>query len=78
MYYYVHIQRLNGKHDYWELAYDLHNKGFGTSVDYFPGDDMLSPVVYPHLRFIDEGDAVAFCLAHGCTYSKHLPGKVDK
>ena len=75
MYYYVRIKRMNGRNDFYQLAKTLGEHGYGDRVEYFPGgwnDNMISNAA-PHLRFTDEGDAVAYCLTYGVTMSKTIP-----
>lgn len=71
--YYVRINRLNGRNDFYDLVKRLNEHGYDR-VEYFSStqyDDYDS-----HLRFVLEGDAVAYCLAHGTTYSTNIPGKI--
>jgi hypothetical protein len=75
MFYYVRIKRMNGRNDFYQLARTLNEHGYEDRVEYFPGgwnDTMISNAA-PHLRFTDEGDAVAYCLTHGCTMSIAIP-----
>ena len=75
MYYYVRIKRLNGRNAFYELATNLSKYGYGDNVEYFHVgwcDDMVDNSA-PHLRFNNEGDAVAYCLTYGCTMSTTVP-----
>ena len=71
MYYYVSIARLSGRQDFYQLAKQLDEHGYDDRVQYFSGT--LADFIAPHLRFEDEGDAVAYCLTNGCTYSTSEP-----
>jgi hypothetical protein len=75
MYYYVRIKRLNGRNDFCNLAQSLYEHGYDDRVEYFAGgwNDNVVYSVAPHLRFIEEGDAVAYCLTYGCTVSTQIP-----
>ena len=75
MYYYVRIERINGRNNFYQLIHTLSEHGYGNRVEYYEGgwnDQMISNAA-PHLRFIDEGDAVAYCLTYGGTISTHIP-----
>lgn len=67
--YYVAIQRLNGRRDFYELANLLDKRGYDNRVEYFEGDED----VLPHLRFLDENDALVYCLTYGCAMSSGIP-----
>lgn len=71
--FYVYIKRLNGRNDFYHLARMLDERGYSNQVEYFQGDEKI----HPHLKFIDEGDAVAYCLTNGCTMSTYMPVKED-
>jgi hypothetical protein len=74
MYYYIPIKRLNGRHDYYRLADLLEKYGYDDRVEYFVGDyNSTEGVVLPHLRFTNEGDAVAYCLRNGSTMTTKIP-----
>lgn len=66
--YYVIIGRLNGRNDYYNMSITLRKHGY-DEVEYCSGDE-CSP---PHLRFMYEEDAVAYCLTTGNTYSTKIP-----
>lgn len=69
--YYVTICRLNGRQAFYQLAKQLEECGYGDRVLYCDGE--CDDATLPHLRFDDEGDAVAYCLTHGCTYKTSMP-----
>ena len=75
MYYYVIINRLNGRNDYYQLGEKLNSAGYDDRVEYFPGGwvDNIMQCVKPHLRFTDESGAIVYCLATGSVCSKHMP-----
>lgn len=74
MYYYVPIKRMNGRNDFYQLAKVLDEHGYDDRVEYFAGDyNAREGTVLPHLRFTDEGDAVAYCLTNGCTMTTAIP-----
>lgn len=67
--YYVAIRRLNGRKDFYELANMLDKRGYDDRVEYFQGDDD----VLPHLRFLNEHDALVYSLTYGYTVSSSIP-----
>lgn len=75
MYYYVRIKRMNGRNDFYQLAKTLDEHGYADRVEYHEGgwNDHMIHNAAPHLRFDNEGDAVAYCLTYGCTYSTAIP-----
>ena len=80
MYYYVRTKRLNGRNDFYQLAKTLNEHGYEERVEYFPGgwnDHMISNAA-PHLRFDNEGDAVAYCLTYGCTMTQMVPEETPR
>ena len=75
MYYYVRIKRMNGRNDFYQLARTLNEHGYEDRVEYFSGgwnDNMISNAA-PHLRFDNEGDAVAYCLTYGGSVGSTIP-----
>jgi hypothetical protein len=69
MFYVKMAQKINGRLDFYLLVNQLQEHGYENGVEYFAGDELCPP----HLQFIDEGDAVAYCLTTGSTYSASLP-----
>jgi hypothetical protein len=53
----------------------LRERGFKDTVEYNEGgwQDFELKVVQPHLKFVDEDDAIAFILTYGGQVSKELP-----
>ena len=44
MYYYVRIERINGRNDFYQLAHTLNKNGYEDRVEYFEGgwaDNMI-------------------------------------
>ena len=79
MTWYVVIPPLNGRVGFVDLAEDLLNKGFEDRVEYFSGGwiDNMVTAVYPHLKFENEDDAIAYVLACGGTVTTKLPIRLD-
>ena len=78
-YFYITIDRLNGRHQLMLLAEKLLTKGFDDRVEYHEGgwsDGMIRNTA-PHLRFESEDDAIAYVLAYGGTYSTKIPEAVS-
>lgn len=75
-YFYVTISRLTSK-ELISLAEWRLQSGVET-MDYASGGwtDQLIKNVIPHLRFDREGDAIAYVLAHGGSYSTTIPQEV--
>lgn len=72
--YYVQIKRVNGRNDFYQLAKMMAERGYGNNVEYFQGDgDEDRWHVLPHLRFLDEQDALAYCLTYGGKLRKSVP-----
>jgi hypothetical protein len=69
MFYVKLEQKINGRYDFYKLVDLLQKHGYEDGVEYYPGDELCPP----HLQFIDEGDAVAYCLTTGSIYSASLP-----
>ena len=74
MYYYVCIDQINGRRAFYQLADMMEKRGYDDRVEYFQGTDCAHRgYILPHLRFLDEQDALAYCLTHGGSISKSLP-----
>ena len=72
--YYVEIKRLNGRKDFYQLVKMIQDRGYGDNVEYFQGDGAFDRYqILPHLRFLDEQDALAYCLTYGGIMSKTIP-----
>ena len=72
--YYVQIKRVNGRNHFYHLAKMIAERGYGDNVEYSPGNgDVYRGHVLPHLRFLDEQDALAYCLTYGGTIRKSVP-----
>ncbi len=69
MYCYIRIDRLNGKNDFYQLAKMMDERGYSNQVEYFQGNENI----LPHLRFLEESDALAYCLTYGGTICSRLP-----
>lgn len=67
MMYYIAIDKINGRQEFFNLAADLDVRGYDDRVEYFGGgwDDMEISTVLPHLRFLREDDALAYVLTYG-------------
>lgn len=72
---YVVIDRINGRNGLAVLAEKLQRLGFDDTVQYNEGGwtDTGMGIAYPHLKFENEEDAVAYVLAFGGKVSKFLP-----
>lgn len=77
-YYYVRIERLNGRQNTRRLGEWLNSSGV-IGADYNEGGwaDGMVKNVSPHLRFEREDDAIAYVLAHGGNYMTHIPEEVS-
>lgn len=75
MTYYVEIKYLNGRYDLSALAQKLDERGYDDRVEYNAGgwSKNSTDTVLPHLRFIDEADALAYVLAYSGTISTTVP-----
>ncbi len=75
MYYYVRYRPINGRSDLLNLSVFLEERGYESEVEYYSGGwtDNLIYNALPHLRFKNEGDVIAYCLANSCTYSTEIP-----
>lgn len=71
---YVIIERINGRYGYARLSEKLVELGLGEATEYYEGDDM----VRPHLRFLDDQDALAYVLVFGGEVKEEIPFIVDK
>jgi hypothetical protein len=75
MAYYLRVKKLNGRNDLFRLA---NSCAFGDSVEYNEGWDEEGKRILPHLRFLDEEDALAYVLVHGGEFKKEPPFYVKK
>lgn len=73
MAYYISVHELNGRNDFYRLAKLFEERGFGDNVEYNAGWHEETRRVLPHLRFLDEQDALAYVLAHGGEIKKEMP-----
>ena len=78
MTYYIRISRLNGRRDFAELGEKLYDRGYDDRVEYHAGGyigNETGPAEYadPHLKFLDEQDALAYVLAYGGTILTKVP-----
>lgn len=73
MAYYVRVRKLNGRNDFYQLGASLEVRGFGDNVEYCEGWHETTRRVLPHLRFLDEQDALAYVLAHGGECKREPP-----
>lgn len=73
--YYVEIKRLNGRNDFYHLTRMMQERGYGDNVEYYQVEwsATTQDQILPHLRFLDEQDALAYCLTYGGTMSKTIP-----
>jgi len=73
--YYIHINKLNGRSDFAKLAEKLYDRGYDDKVEYHPGGQIGDTIdwVSPHLKFVEEQDALAYVLAYGGTILRELP-----
>jgi hypothetical protein len=79
MFYYIHIQKLNGKKTLVELAERLYNNGYDDRVEYNAGSsyhDGVTHYIEPHLRFVNEDDALAYILTYGGKILKEPPSYI--
>ena len=76
MSYYIIIQRLNGRNDFYRLADRLDARGYEDTIEYFEGgwDDRSMNRIPSHLKFENEADAVAYSLTYGGDITRTLPG----
>lgn len=76
--YYVRIDRMNGRRDFYNLAKNLNDHGYDDRVEYNPGGwvDNLIYTAAPHLKFVLEEDALAYSLTYGTTYGTIIPSDV--
>lgn len=72
---YVTIERINGRKGLADLAQKLLERGFDDTVEYNEGgwQDRSIETAYPHLKFINEQDAVAYVLAFGGVIHNKVP-----
>jgi len=77
--YYVRINRMNGRNDFYNLAKNLDEHGYDDRVEYFKGGwiDNLIYTAAPHLKFVLEEDALAYSLTYGTTYSTIIPRDIS-
>ena len=75
MSFYVIIERMNGRNELVSLAEKLYNCGFDDRVEYYQGGWLDSEYgnVYPHLKFENEDDAIAYALSVGKHVIKSVP-----
>lgn len=71
--YYVRVERFNGRRDYYRLADIFDSRGFGNNIEYNEGWEERDRKVHPHLRFLDEQDALAYVLAFGGEIKREMP-----
>lgn len=73
--YYIQIERLNGRKDFYNLAVTLDERGYDDRVEYYGGgwDDKEVSNVFPHLRFLNEEDALAYVLTYGGNILTEVP-----
>ena len=76
--YYITVDLLNGRRDFYELACKLSERGYEDRVEYNPGgwrDNQIS-IVLPHLKFLNEDDALAYVLSYGGNISRCVPTRI--
>jgi len=79
MEFYIQIAKLNGRSDFCELASKLDERGYSDRVEYHPGGwiDNKIHTVLPHLRFLNEDDAIAYVLSYGGNITRDIPVNND-
>ncbi len=71
MNWFIKVPQINGRIDWYSIVKLLEFMG---NVEYHPGEKTNSGlIIYPHLKFDDEHDALAFSLKSGSTISTHVP-----
>ena len=75
MTWYVALEGVNGRYNFYQLVHKLHERGYTDKVEYFQGGWMDREVgtVKSHLKFEDEQDALAYALATGGKVSREVP-----
>ncbi len=72
-YYYIRIDNINGRNDFYQLVNRLHTGGY-KQVEYCQGkEDYPDTSWHPHLRFNDYGDAIAYSLTYGGAVKTTIP-----
>lgn len=74
MSFYVKIKRLNGRNDHADLGFWLNQSGV-VEVQYHQGGwaDQCISNIHPHLKFENDGDAIAYVLVHGGEITRSIP-----
>lgn len=74
--YYVIVDSLNGRNEYADFALWVMQREI--EVEYFPGGwmDKVVEGVWPHLRFENREDALAYVLAKGGEVLTEIPKRV--
>lgn len=67
MNYYIEITKLNSRREFYELAKKLEERGYADNVEYCGAEWADAQVwrVLPHLKFVNEEDALAYVLSYG-------------
>jgi hypothetical protein len=75
MTWFVVVDRIKGRRDFYDLVFRLSSNGFEDRVEYFEGgwQDGECHTVATHLKFEREDDAFAYVLAFGGEISKKIP-----
>jgi hypothetical protein len=75
MTWYIAVDRINGRYNFYDLISRISPNGFGDRVEYSDGGwvDHIPSTVLPHLKFDYEDDAIAYSLAFGGKIITYLP-----
>lgn len=73
--YYICIDSINGRKDFFDLATKLFDRGYDDRVEYCAGyvDDDTGEFIRSHLRFLDDNDALAYVISYGGEILTQVP-----